>query len=291
VDLEAARTLSGAEGLPILRGQWRRATMRLAPPPLIASFIRFGRCVFIRSAAMLASFPQFTTRLTDCREEVGYWQHGRPTVSIGLENRKGSYIATEFGQLVEAIGDLPRHWWVVALRGVAAIIFGILAFVWPGITLAVLILFFGAYAVVDGILALYSATRSHGEHVWALLVEGILGIAAGLVALFWPGITALALLIVIATWAILTGALEVYAAIRLRKVIKNEWALVFAGVLSVLFGVLLLAQPGAGALALVWLIGAYAIIFGIGMLMFAWRLRGMLHDMPQMPRAQRTTPV
>ena len=103
-------------------------------------------------------------------------------------------MAVGFGQLVETIGELPRHWWVVALRGLAAIIFGILAFIWPGMTLAVLILFFGAYAIIDGVLALYSAIRSRGEHVGGPLLEGVLGIGAGLVAFFWPGITALVLL-------------------------------------------------------------------------------------------------
>src|ERR1051325_3369728 len=114
-------------------------------------------------------------------------------------------MAATFGQLAETIGELPRHWWVVALRGLAAIIFGILAFIWPGITLSVLILFYGAYAIVDGLLAVFVAIRSR-RHVWALLLEGIVGIAAGLIAFFWPALTALALVYVIAVWAILTGA-------------------------------------------------------------------------------------
>jgi uncharacterized membrane protein HdeD (DUF308 family) len=165
---------------------------------------------------------------------------------------------------------------VVALRGLAAVIFGILALVWPGVTLAVLILLFGAYAIVDGVLALYSALRSGGKHVWALLFEGIVGIVAGVIAFVWPGLTALALLFVIAAWAILTGALEVYTAVRIREAINNEWALIFGGVLSVIFGILLAAEPGVGVLALVWLIGIYAIIFGIALFALAWRLRGML---------------
>ena len=199
---------------------------------------------------------------------------------------------TPFVELVQAIGELPRHWWVVALRGLAAIVFGILAFVWPGITLTVLILFFGAYAIVDGVLALYAAFRSRGQHVWASVLEGILGIAAGLIAFFWPGITALALLIVIAVWAILTGVMEVIAAVELRHVIRNEWFLILSGLLSVVFGILLLVQPAAGALALVWLIGLYAVIFGIGMLALAWRLRGLLEHMPEVPsREPQTRPV
>ena len=196
-----------------------------------------------------------------------------------------------FGQLVEAIGELPRHWWVVALRGLAAIVFGILAFIWPGITLAVLVLFFGAYAIVDGGLALYAATRARGEHIWGPLLEGIVGIGAGLVAFFWPGITALALLYVIAFWAIFTGVLEVYAAIRMRQVIKNEWALVLSGVVSVLFGILLVVQPGAGALAVVWLIGIYAVVFGIAMLAFAWRLRELSQHLPEASGARQAKPI
>lgn len=200
-------------------------------------------------------------------------------------------MATSFGELATALGDLPRHWWLVALRGLAAILFGILAFVWPGITLSVLIVFFGAYAIVDGVLALYTAIRSRGQDVWAPLLEGVLGISSGLVAFFWPGITALALVFVIAAWAIFTGALKVYAAIRLRKVIDNEWALVFSGALSVVFGLLLLLQPGAGAVALVWLLGLYAVVFGIGMLAFAWRLRGLLQQMPAARGAAQTNPI
>jgi uncharacterized membrane protein HdeD (DUF308 family) len=199
-------------------------------------------------------------------------------------------MSVQLNQLADVIGDLPRHWWVVALRGLAAIIFGILAFIWPGITLTVVILFYGAYALVDGLLAVYAAIRSRGQHLWALLLEGIVGIAAGLIALFWPALTALALVYVIAVWAILTGALEIVAAVRMRRVISNEWALIFAGALSVVFGVLLVIQPGAGALTLVWLIGLYAVLFGLGLLVVAWRLRGLLEDMPdRSSRASQTS--
>jgi uncharacterized membrane protein HdeD (DUF308 family) len=185
-------------------------------------------------------------------------------------------MGTAIGELAAVIGEQPRHWWVVALRGVAAIVFGILAFAWPGLTLAVLVLLFGVYAILDGLLALYAAARSGGKDLWARLLEGVVGIVAGLIAFFMPGLTALALLFVIAAWAILTGAMEVIAAVRLRQVIQNEWALIFAGVLSVLFGLLLIVQPGAGVLAVVWLVGLYAIIFGVALLALAWRLRGML---------------
>lgn len=196
------------------------------------------------------------------------------------------------GELVEAIGELPRHWWVVALRGLAAIVFGIVAFIWPGITLEVLVLFFGAYAVVDGAFALYAAIRSGGQHVWASVFEGIVGIAAGLIAFFWPNITALAFVFLIAAWAILTGVMELVAGVQLRHVIRNEWMLILSGLLSVVFGILLLVQPAAGALTLVWLIGLYAVLFGIDMLAFAWRLHGMLQHMPDVPsRTAQARPV
>jgi uncharacterized membrane protein HdeD (DUF308 family) len=189
-------------------------------------------------------------------------------------------VATS-GQLVEAVRELPRQWWLVALRGLAAITFGILAFIWPAITLEVLILFFGAYAMVDGVLALYAAIRSRGQRAWVSVMEGIVGIGAGLVAFFSPGITALALLILIAGWAIVTGVMEVIAAVELRRVVRNEWFLILSGLLSVVFGIVLLIQPAAGALALVWLIGAYAIVFGIGMLGLSWRLRALKERLPQ----------
>jgi uncharacterized membrane protein HdeD (DUF308 family) len=177
-------------------------------------------------------------------------------------------MATEFQPNV-----MPRHWWALAVRGLAAVVFGILAFVMPGMTLTVLVLLFGAYALVDGVLAIVSALRSGGEHLWYLLLEGVLSILAGVAALVWPGLTALVLLFIIAGWAILTGILEIISAVRLRKAIDNEWAWIASGVLSVIFGIILLVQPGTGALAVVWLIGAYAVLFGITMIALAWQVR------------------
>src|SRR4051812_29572050 len=156
-----------------------------------------------------------------------------------------------------------RHWWVFALRGIAAILFGILAFAWPGMTLTILVLLWGAYALVDGVLALVSAFRARQDQRWSLLFEGVVGIAAGIVTLIWPGLTALVLLYIIAAWALITGVFELIAAFRLRRVIRDEWWLVLGGVASVAFGVLMLVMPAAGALALVWLIAAYAIVFGV----------------------------
>jgi uncharacterized membrane protein HdeD (DUF308 family) len=171
---------------------------------------------------------------------------------------------------------LARNWWVLALRGLAAIVFGVLAFVWPGITLWVLVLLFGAYMLVDGIFAIVAAVRAAGREArwWLLLIEGVLGVLAGLVAFFWPGLTALALLYFIAAWAIVTGILELVGAIKLRQEIEGEWALGLSGALSVLFGVLLVVIPApAGLLSLVWLIGAYALAFGALVLVLAFRLR------------------
>jgi uncharacterized membrane protein HdeD (DUF308 family) len=171
---------------------------------------------------------------------------------------------------------LGRNWWALALRGVAAILFGILAFAWPGITLFVLVLFFGAYMLVDGIFAIVAAVRAAGEEDrwWLLLIEGILGVLAGLVAFFWPGLTALALLYFIAAWAIVTGIMEIVAAIRLRQEIEGEWALGLSGLLSVIFGILLVVLPApAGLLSLVWLVGAYAVATGVLLLILAFRVR------------------
>jgi len=174
---------------------------------------------------------------------------------------------------VIVVDQLARHWWVIGLRGLAAILFGVLAFVWPGMTLAVLVLLFGAYALVDGVLTLLAAFRGGVQHRIVMLVEGVVSVLAGLAAFVWPGLTALFLLYIIAFWAIVTGVLEIVAAIRVRRAISNELGLVIGGVLSVVFGVVLLIAPGAGALAVIFLIGTYAVVFGIALLGLAWRLR------------------
>jgi uncharacterized membrane protein HdeD (DUF308 family) len=170
---------------------------------------------------------------------------------------------------------LVRNWWVLALRGVFAIIFGVLALIWPGLTLFVLIAMFGAYALVDGIFAVIAGIASYGrnERWWAVLLEGVAGIILGLLTFFYPGITALVLVYFIAAWALLTGIFEIVAAIRLRKEIEGEWVLALSGIISIIFGVFLVVAPGAGALGLTWLIGAYAIGFGILLIVLAFRLR------------------
>ena len=171
-------------------------------------------------------------------------------------------------------------WWALVLRGLAAIAFGVLAFVWPQITLTALVFLWGAYALVDGAFAIAAGVKSHGDNKrwWVLLLEGILGVAAGLVAFLVPGITALALLILIAAWAMVTGAFEIAAAIQLRKYIKGEWLLVLAGVASVLFALALLFNPAAGALTLVWLIGAYSIVFGVLLIVLGVRLHSLVRS-------------
>ena len=175
---------------------------------------------------------------------------------------------------------LARNWWVLLIRGIAALLFGIAAFLWPGLTLVVLVLLFGAYAFVDGIFAVISgiAARKEERRWWVIVLEGLVGIVVGVVTFLLPSVAALALIFFIAVWAILTGILEIAAAIRLRKEIQGEWMLALAGILSIIFGILLVVLPSAGALALVWLIGAYSLVFGILFLILAFRLRSWQHN-------------
>lgn len=172
------------------------------------------------------------------------------------------------------VDTLAHNWGAVLFRGILAILFGVITFVAPGMSLAVLVLLFGAYAFADGVLAVVSAFRRRESDRWVmLLLEGLVGIGAGLVTLFWPGLTALALLYVMAAWALVTGVFEIAAAIRLRKVLHDEWLLVLGGIASIGLGVLLFAYPGPGALAVVLWIGAYALVFGVLLVGLAFRLR------------------
>jgi len=178
--------------------------------------------------------------------------------------------------------QLSRNWWILAVRGVAAILFGVLAFVWPGLTLLTLVYLFGAYALINGVLAFVVAFRrtSGTRPSGSLIFEGLISIAASVIAFMVPGITALALVVLIATWAIVSGIFEIVAAVRLRRVISNEWLLVLAGIASILFGVLIVLWPGAGALALVWWIGAFTLIFGALLISLAFRVRRLRGAMP-----------
>jgi len=169
---------------------------------------------------------------------------------------------------------LTRNWWALALRGILAILLGLAAIVLPGVTLAVLITLFGAYAVVDGVLAMIAGVRAAERHErwWSPVLKGLAGIAAGVMAFIWPALTALALLYLIAGWAIVTGVLEVVAAVHLHRA-HGEWLLIINGVLSILFGLLIVVWPGAGLITLLWMIGVYAVIFGATLLVLAFRLR------------------
>ena len=173
---------------------------------------------------------------------------------------------------------LSRNWWLVLLRGIAAIAFGVLTWFQPGISLAALVLLFGAYSLADGILGVWTALAGRNDHEswWVLLLWGLLGIGIGILTFVEPGLTALALLFYIAIWAIATGVLEIAAAIRLRKEIKGEWWLILTGICSVLFGAIMIAQPAAGAMALLWLIATYAVVFGVLLVVLAFKVRGFV---------------
>jgi uncharacterized membrane protein HdeD (DUF308 family) len=170
---------------------------------------------------------------------------------------------------------LARNAWLLVARGIFAVIFGLVALFWPGITLTALVLLFGIYALMDGIFAIAAAITGADPQArwWMLVLEGLAGIVVAAITFMWPGITALALLYLIAAWSIITGVLEIFAAVRLRKEIQGEWILVLSGIVSVLFGAYIAFLPGLGALAVVWLIGSFAIFFGVLMIALGWRLR------------------
>lgn len=169
---------------------------------------------------------------------------------------------------------LHRSWWLLLLRGIAAVAFGVLTFVWPQISLLTLIMVYGVYALIDGVLALIAAIRGGGMVPrWWLALGGAVSILAAVVAFAWPGLTALVLVYLIGFWSILRGVLEIIGAIRLRNEIANEWTLGVAGALSVIFGLILVFMPGAGALGLLWLIAAWAVLFGLLLIWVAFKVR------------------
>lgn len=178
---------------------------------------------------------------------------------------------------------ITRHWPLILVRGLAAIAFGILCLVWPGISLLALVLIYGVYAIIDGISAIAWGARSR----WTgMVVVGVVSMLSGLIAFFWPGITALALIYLIATWAIVRGVSEIAAAIRLHPHVTNETMLIVGGVLSILFGVLVALFPGAGALSLVWAIGVFAVVFGLFAVGLALRLRRLQRDRNLHPKPE-----
>ena len=171
---------------------------------------------------------------------------------------------------------LARNWWVLAIRGIAAIAFGVIAFILPGLTLVTLVILFAAYAIVDGVSALIALVRGETDarrHVWHYAIIGVVGILAGIAAIVYPGITALALLYVVAFWAFVIGVFQITAAIRLRREIQGELWMILGGIASVAFGALLVVFPGTGLLSLIWLVGLWSVVFGITNLGLAWRLR------------------
>ena len=175
------------------------------------------------------------------------------------------------------IETLKRHWWVPVIRGIAAVVFGVIAFAYPGLTVAVLVLLFGAWVLVDGIFRVIGAIGHRAsDKEWGFdVIIGIVGIIIGFLTFHAPQITALALIIYIAAWALMVGATEIALAIKLRREIKGEWFLILMGLISIVFAVMLLWNPLPGALALVWLIGSYAIVFGILGIILGFRLRGL----------------
>lgn len=175
------------------------------------------------------------------------------------------------------VDSLSKFWWVLLLRGLIAIAFGVAAIVWPGLTLWVLIVLFGAYTLVDGVLEIWAGFRNRGVHDrwWVDILIGIVGVVAGVLVISWPGLSALALIYIIAAWMVIIGVLQIITAIRMRAVIPNEWLLVLSGVLSVALGAIFFAFPGSGAVGLVWVIGIYAILFGVLLAILSFRLRSL----------------
>lgn len=184
------------------------------------------------------------------------------------------------------VNAIAARWWVLVVRGIAAIAFGVLALVWPGLSVLALVMLWGAYAFVDGVFdfTLAATAGSEGRRWGWLFFEGLVSIGAAVAAFVWPGMTAFALLALIGAWAIFTGIAEIVAAIELRRVIEGEWLLALSGVLSVAFGVLVLIYPRAGALAVVSVIAAYAIMFGVLMIGLGVRVHRLLPSgHPSMP--------
>lgn len=172
---------------------------------------------------------------------------------------------------------LSHYWWTFLIRGIIAVLFGLAAIIWPGLTIATLVIVFGAYVVVDGIFAIIDgfSTRSDNSHWWVEILIGLAGIVVGIWAMAFPDLTAVGMMYFIAAWWLVTGVLQIIYAIRVRREITNEWFLVLTGALSAVLGVVFMLFPGSGALSLIWVIGIYAIIFGIMLIVLSLRLRGL----------------
>lgn len=179
--------------------------------------------------------------------------------------------------ILPTLGMFTKNWWVLLLRGIAAMLFGFLAITRPGITLAVLVLLFGCYALFDGFCALIAAFSGwrHRDDRWLLLLEGLIGIGAGFATLTAPALSAVALVFFIAVWALATGVLKIVQAIRLRKEISGEFWMALSGIASVAFAFLVMMRPAAGALAMAWVIGWYALFAGVMLAILSFKLRGL----------------
>lgn len=177
-------------------------------------------------------------------------------------------------QARDGLGEMSRKWWAVVLRGLAAVLFGLVALLWPGKTMVALAIVFGVYAIVDAVVLFYSTRNAERGSRTPQIVQAVFTALLGLVALLWPAFAAVALVFVIGAWAIVTGVAEIVTATRLRARISSEWLLIFAGALSVVFGLMVWFWPLAGALAVMFVVGAYAVIFGIALVAAGLRLRG-----------------
>ena len=178
--------------------------------------------------------------------------------------------------MADVLADLYKNaWWMLLIRGIFLVLFGILAVTWPGLALYTFIIFFSVFALVHGLMAVIGsiANRAGNEDWWLVLLEGVVSIIIGIMAFAWPGVTALMLAYFIAAWALIMGILRIYGAIKLRKVIEGEWLLIIGGIISALFGIFVFARPLAGALVLAWLIGIYAIVFGLLGIILSFRVR------------------
>ncbi len=182
-----------------------------------------------------------------------------------------------------AMSDVSKYWWAVLLRGIFAVIFGVLAFGWPGETLAAMIILFGAWALVDGIFALANAFSRWEERDdrWPLFLEGVLGVVIGVITLTAPAVTEVALLFYIIAWSLATGVLKIVGAVRLRHEIQGEFWLILSGIASIVFAFVLSFYPAAGFLGLVWAISTYAIIFGAFQIALGLKLRHLFHEKPK----------
>ena len=246
-------------------------------PELIESLLCEGPCSYLLEDELERQPARSRCKLFALEKAAGIpsWHHTCAKASP-LEEPTAKEIVVSRAYPQPRTDDHASSWWALVLRGLVAILFGLAALFWPGLILAVLIVFFGAYALVDGVFAIIAAFRSSrgGMRRPLLLIEGVIGILFGLLALFWPGLTALALLYFVALWAILSGIARIAMAILLRRDIENEWSIALSGVLSVILGIVLILLPGAGLLAYTWLIGLLALAVGIALIYYAFRVRG-----------------